>query len=121
MRFTAFMKSLAVRLAILIGFGAFAGAAFGQENPFPDGFDPSQPAVDAVGAGVMIVFVLGFLAVMLAITALICFLVIKNYNAIPAEHRAMEPGKVWLMMIPLFNLYWMFPVYLGLADSYKRG
>jgi hypothetical protein len=31
----------------------------------------------------------------------------------------MEPGKVWLMMIPFFNLYWVFPVFLGLSESYQ--
>ena len=119
MKTKAFMKSVVSLLASLLGLGILAGPAFGQENVFPDGFDPAQPAVDMVGAGMMLMVVFIGLAVSLAIYAVICFLVVKNYNAIPAEHRTMEPNKVWLMMIPLFNLYWMFPVFLGLADSYK--
>lgn len=112
------MKLIAIRSATLFGLGTLVGTASAQEG-FPDGFDPTQPAVDAAAAGAIFIGALIGLVFFLAILALICFLVIKNYNAIPAEHRKMEPGKVWLMMIPLFNLYWAFPVFLGLADSYK--
>ncbi|MGK0187286.1 MAG: hypothetical protein ACI9R3_003072 [Verrucomicrobiales bacterium] len=111
------MKHFSIRFASLLSFGSLAGAAFGQD--FPDGFNPSQPAVDAAAAGIMIAAAVGGLVIGLAIVAVICYLVVQNYKAIPAEHRKMEPGKVWLMMIPFFNLYWMFPVFLGLADSYK--
>jgi len=60
------------------------------------------------------------LAIGLAISALICFLVYRLFDAIPAQHRTMEPGMVWLLMIPLFNLFWNFKVYLGLADSFAN-
>lgn len=56
----------------------------------------------------------------LAISALICFLVYRLFDAIPAQHRTMEPGMVWLLMIPLFNLFWNFKVFLGLADSFAN-
>ncbi|MCB1095430.1 MAG: hypothetical protein KDN22_07595 [Verrucomicrobiae bacterium] len=81
--------------------------------------DTAQPAADAIGIGILLGAIFLGLLIGLAIAALICYLVAQNYKAIPAAHRKMEPGKVWLMMIPLFNLYWMFPVFLGLADSFK--
>ena len=59
------------------------------------------------------------LAIGIAIMAVIAWLFIGHYKVISAEHRKMEPGKVWLLVIPLFNLYWIFPVMLGLSDSYK--
>jgi hypothetical protein len=31
--------------------------------------------------------------------------------------RTMQPGMVWLLLIPLFNLVWQFIVVIGLADS----
>ena len=31
--------------------------------------------------------------------------------------RTMEPGMVWLLLIPLFNLIWNFFVVMGLAKS----
>ncbi|MDA0812063.1 MAG: hypothetical protein O3C21_06715, partial [Verrucomicrobia bacterium] len=113
-----------VRLTSLLGLGltGFTGGALAQDtipDGFPTGFDPSQPAVDAVGVGIMLVAILVSVVIGLAIVAVICYFVIQNYKAIPPEHRKMEPGKVWLMMIPLFNLYWIFPVFLGLADSFK--
>ena len=57
--------------------------------------------------------------VALAIQAAICYVVSEHYKVIPAGLRKMEPGQVWLMMIPLFNLYWVFPVFLGLSESYQ--
>ena len=33
----------------------------------------------------------------------------------------MTPGKVWLLLIPLFNFYWMFRVYmLDIPKSFKN-
>jgi hypothetical protein len=31
--------------------------------------------------------------------------------------RTMQPGMVWLLLVPLFNLVWQFIVVIGLADS----
>jgi len=60
------------------------------------------------------------LVVALAISAVVAFLFKKNYDVIPPEHRKLNPtSKVWFLLIPLFNLYWLFVVVLGLSDSYK--
>lgn len=70
----------------------------------------------------IVVFLIAFavaLAISIGVMAVIAWLFIGHYKVISAEHRKMEPGKVWLLLIPLFNLYWIFPVMLGLSDSYK--
>jgi ABC-type antimicrobial peptide transport system permease subunit len=58
------------------------------------------------------------LGIGLVVSAVIAYLLSSCYAVIPAEHRAMEPGMCWLLLIPIFSLYWNFRVYLGLSDSF---
>jgi hypothetical protein len=60
---------------------------------------------------------IAFVALLIGI-AIIWFLQ-TCYARIPREHRKMEPGMVWLLLIPLFNIIWMFFVYIRLAKSYQ--
>ena len=81
-------------------------------------FDPANfnPAAFLAAFGIFI----GIgVAVGFAILAVICYLVYKCYAAIPAKHRAMEPEKVWLLMIPCFGIVWNFFVFPGLSKSFK--
>jgi len=79
---------------------------------------------DGVAEGV---FAIGFfltviaiaLAISLAIMIVICALLYNAQKAIPPEHRKIEPGLIWLLLIPLFNLIWNFQVFLKVPDSYK--
>jgi len=41
----------------------------------------------------------------------------KALNRCSPENRAMNPGMVWLMFIPLFNLVWHFFIVLNMAKS----
>jgi hypothetical protein len=41
----------------------------------------------------------------------------KALNRCSPECRAMNPGLVWLMLVPLFNLVWQFLVVLNVAKS----
>lgn len=66
-------------------------------------------------AGAMMVGLL----VGLAISAVICWLVFDCYKRVPAQFRKQEPGMVWLLMIPLFNLFWNFIVLPRLSESLK--
>jgi hypothetical protein len=79
----------------------------------------SSGASEAAGIAILLVIALVAFVISLAIFALVAWFISENYKAIPAQFRKMEPGKVWLMLIPFFNLYWIFPVFLGLADSFK--
>jgi hypothetical protein len=39
--------------------------------------------------------------------------------AISSENRKMQPGQVWLSLIPLFGLVWQFIIVNRMADSLK--
>ena len=41
----------------------------------------------------------------------------KALNRCAPENRAMAPGLVWLMFIPLFNMIWHFIVVINIAKS----
>ena len=61
-----------------------------------------------------------FLFVILpAAQALVCQLTARCLRSVPSQYRLQEPEKVWLLMIPLFNLYWNFKVFPALAESYQ--
>ena len=62
-----------------------------------------------------IIFLIG-----LAITAFVCWLLMRCFQRIPAQFRTMEPAHVWLLMIPCFNLAWVFFVYQKLPESFKN-
>ncbi len=72
--------------------------------------------------GVAFAFLAGMLCALvvgLGIGIYLLYLVYTCYARLPARYRRMEPGMVWLLLIPLFNLYWQFVVYLGLSQSYQ--
>lgn len=53
--------------------------------------------------------------------AVLCYFISSWLKEVPEEDRAMTPGKVWLLLIPLFNFYWMFRVYmLDIPKSFKN-
>lgn len=53
------------------------------------------------------------------VLALVSFLVYECYQAVPAPHRSLQPVRVWLLLIPVFNVVWNFWVFPGLSKSYK--
>jgi len=82
----------------------------------------SPEALEALGVGAVLAGLVGVLvglAIFVAICAVICFVLQGCFSRIPPEHRQMQPGLVWLLLIPCFNLGWNFFVFLKLADSFK--
>lgn len=71
-------------------------------------------ALAALGVGIAV-----GLAIMLAINAVICWLISNALKQIPEAHRKMEPGQVWLLMIPCFSIVWNFFVFQRVPDSFK--
>ncbi len=69
------------------------------------------------GAWLLMAFVA--IAISIAISIVIILIVQSFYKRIPAEHRKMEPGMVWLLLIPCFGTVWNFFVFLKLSDSFK--
>lgn len=72
----------------------------------------------ALSAAILGAVCVGFLVVF-AIHALICYFLMTFLNRLPAQYRQQQPGMVWLLMIPLFNVVWNFFVYPKISASYK--
>ena len=75
---------------------------------------PAATNEDAFAAGmiVMVVLTLGF-------WCLINWLIFDAAKAAAPEHRTMKPGLVWLMLIPLFNVFWQFKALPAVSNSLK--
>lgn len=78
-------------------------------------FDPSE----IVGAVGIVAAIIGLL-VGIALAIVLIYLVYNVFRQIPEEHRQMQPGLVWLLLIPCFGVVWNFFVYPKLADSLKN-
>jgi hypothetical protein len=59
-----------------------------------------------------------FVVIILLIPAIFYLLTLqKALNRCSPECRAMNPGMVWLMLIPLFNLVWQFFIVMNVSKS----
>ena len=70
----------------------------------------------AAGLGIFTI-ALVVIAVMLVPFIFYCLTLQKALNRCSPECRAMQPGMVWLMLIPLFNIVWQFFIVLNMAKS----
>jgi hypothetical protein len=64
-----------------------------------------------------------FLVVLLICLIPAIFFLITQQNTlklIQPQNRMMQPGEVWLQLIPLFNLVWQFIVVSKIAESIRR-
>jgi hypothetical protein len=75
---------------------------------------------DLIAIGVMLTIMGVAILISLAISLVICFLLYSVQKRVPAEHREIEPGLVWLLLIPLFNIIWNFFVFLRIPESYQN-
>lgn len=75
----------------------------------------SPAAIAAIVIGSLIVF-----AILLAIAIAIILALSSCYARIPAQYRLMEPGMVWLLLIPCFGVIWNFFVYPRLSKSFQN-
>jgi hypothetical protein len=89
---------------------------FAQQNRPPDGA--------AAAAGVMVFALICFYAVILIVAvAMAIWFYVTAYQALSAvspRNRDMEPGAIFLMLIPLFGIVWYFFVIIRVADSLQR-
>jgi hypothetical protein len=77
----------------------------------------SEAANMAAMKGFMTVTFIVFL-VLGIITAIFYLLMLQTaLNRCAPESRAMNPGMVWLMLIPLFGLVWQFFIVINVAKS----
>lgn len=73
------------------------------------------------GEWAFILIVLGVaVAIGIIINAIVCWLTSSALSSVPSEHREMEPGLVWLLLIPCFGVFWSFFVFPKVARSFRR-
>jgi len=67
---------------------------------------------------ILIVLVFGVTSILPVIFYL---LTLQNtLHEVQHENRKMQPGQVWLTLIPLFGIVWQFIVVNSIADSLKK-
>ena len=77
--------------------------------------DPTVP--NAAKAGVLLIAML-IVFVILLIPAIFYILTLqKALNRCAPENRAMAPGLVWLLLVPLLNIVWGFFVVINMSKS----
>jgi hypothetical protein len=74
-------------------------------------------ALGALFTGAFLVVMLLAMAVGLVITIFYLLTLQRALQRCAPQNRAMEPGMVWLLLIPCFNLVWHFFVVLNIAKS----
>lgn len=77
----------------------------------------NQEAIPAAVGGMIVVVSLIVFAVMLIPLIFYLLTLQKAMNRVSPENRAMAPGMVWLMFVPLFNIVWHFFIVINLAKS----
>jgi hypothetical protein len=65
----------------------------------------------------LILFVIG-----IGLIPMIFFLITlqRAFQRVSPQNRTMEPGQVWMMLIPLFNIVWQFIVVSKMSESLAR-
>jgi hypothetical protein len=56
--------------------------------------------------------------IMIGVALGILTLVAKAMAGVPDKYRPMNPGQVFLLIVPLFNLYWNFRVFEPMMQGY---
>jgi hypothetical protein len=82
--------------------------------------DVSTVMTAMAGMGMIFFIVMAFL--FLLFLAIEIFIIVYLYSVlkrVPSEFRKMEPGLVFLLLIPCFSTVWMFFVYLRISESLK--
>ena len=79
----------------------------------------SGPEMEALGLFANLAIILIAMGISLVISAIICYFLFDLFNALPEGSRQLQPGLVWLLLIPCFNLVWNFFVYPKLSASYE--
>ena len=70
--------------------------------------------------GILCVIVGFVLAVVLIIAIFYLITLQKALNRVAPHNRLMEPGMVWLMLIPCVNIVWQFVVAIRVPDSLRN-
>jgi hypothetical protein len=90
------------------------------QEQFPNQFGQPGQEIPPEVIGIYIAFIIGAVVVGLAIAIVIAVLLAGCYSRIPQQYRDMEPGMVYLMLIPCLNIVWVFFVTLRLSTSFQK-
>jgi Trk-type K+ transport system membrane component len=77
----------------------------------------SEDQVGAAFTAGTIAIALIAIAVVFVINIFFILTLQKALNRCSPENRAMAPGLIWLLLIPLFNVIWLFFVVINMAKS----
>jgi hypothetical protein len=80
----------------------------------------SSSVATMLGCGLGLFFLLIVCVVGLVVAAFICYQLYLDAQALPPANRKLAPGLVFLLLVPLVNLFWLFYVVLKLAEGYKE-
>lgn len=79
-----------------------------------------EPGAEELFALGVFLFAIGVVfLIMLLVYVIVAVLLYGCLARVPKEYRRMEPGLVFLLLIPVFNMIWNFFVFLRIPDSYK--
>ncbi len=88
------------------------------------GFNQPPPNADAA-AGVFVVFAVLYGAYILSLLVSVVLFIItlvalmNNLNEVNPRNRQMEPGMVWLCLVPFLNIVWIFLTVIRVAGSLR--
>jgi len=83
------------------------------------GKNPTDAEVGAMLGAMMVGIIIGvIIALVIAIFYLLTLS--KALSRCSRDNRTMEPGMVWLNLIPLFNLVWQFITVLRVSESLRN-
>lgn len=74
----------------------------------------------AAMGGAILGFVCLFLGVLLVILVFYLLTLQKALSRVSPHNRLMEPGLVWLALVPCFNLIWQFFIAIRVPDSLRN-
>lgn len=75
-------------------------------------------ATSPEAVGILIVAAIMLVAILSAAGALVSFLFTMTFFRIPEEHRKMGLGKIWLICVPIFGIFWLYHTTRKLAESF---
>lgn len=93
---------------------------FAQINRNPP---PPNAGAGAAGAGfglAMIAFYFVLIVVILAVEIMFLISLSKCLKEIRPRNRTMEPGQVWLNLVPFLNYVWIFLTVIRVSESLEK-
>jgi hypothetical protein len=81
--------------------------------------NPPPPGPGAGEWAMIIAFYVGLIVIGYVIRIFFLLTLSKCLKEIAPKNRQMEPGQVWLALIPIFDVIWIIIIAIRLADSLK--